>query len=269
MEPANLSREISELQRKLTGLNSQKQKALQEKNDVYRKIQDSIEGIKKLRVERDALTKEVKDLKDERAKLNKEMNVQISQIKELRGSQKKTSQDPVRVMNQIEALNKKIETEVITFDKEKKMMRQIKDLSKVFQECKETQELWKKTTETSGHIQKVRTEADEVHKRIQEKAQESQERHEKILKRNKEIDALRAEEKTLSDALKKVKNDIQQIAQSLEVKLTSLGQLPQRKPVVNKKKNYLLDKQRAVEEKLKKGEKLTTEDLLILQSIDE
>lgn len=276
MEP-DLNREINTLRGNLSSLNSQKQEKFKEKDAISKQIVSLITDVKKLRVERDGLTDGVKTLKEQRSELNKVINKLVVEIKEI-NKDKKTAQkklglkkDPTQVKTQIDDLNEKVETEVLSFDKEQKLMKQIRELEKLYAASSSASELWDKAYRKSREIKIKRDEADTVHRKIQQKANESQEKHIRIVESSKEIDELKVTERGFIKELNKVRNEIRGVAKQLEERTGKVSSIraEKHKKVKQRTQNKLAEKQRIVEQKIANGDKLTTEDLLVLQSIDE
>ncbi len=179
MEPG-LNKEINTLRGDLSSLNSQKHEKFKVKDELSKKIVGLITDVKKLRIERDALTDEVKKLKEKRSELNKELNGMVSAIKEVNKEKKATQKklgikkDPTQLKKEIDKLDEKVETEVLSFDQEQRIMKQIKELKKTYSASHSASKLWDSSNEKSKEIKQKRLAADEVHKLIQQKAKESQ-----------------------------------------------------------------------------------------------
>ena len=125
-----------------------------------------------------------------------------------------------------------------------------------------------------GILRKSRKASNEVHRLIQEKAGQSQILHEEILKIPGEIDKLKAEEedafKKFSDFKKQFNEANSQLKEKLKLMNDSKSQLD--KIHLDKKErrkheveSFLKSKEDAVNEKIKKKQKLTNEDLLVFQ----
>ncbi|MBI4918818.1 hypothetical protein HY837_02735, partial [archaeon] len=172
-------------------MNDQKRDEIGKKQSISKQIISLITSNKKLREERDKLTSEVKVLKEKRKTLNQEITKRIEEVKKFNEEKKKLAQkhgikeDPSRIQKQIEALEFKIETEVFSFDKERELNKVVKDLKKQLIQSKEVSDIWSKSHELSKSIDKLKEESDKFHREIQQKAQESQKKHELIIDNNK------------------------------------------------------------------------------------
>ncbi|MDO8660838.1 MAG: hypothetical protein Q7K43_03030, partial [Candidatus Woesearchaeota archaeon] len=127
-------------------------------------------------------------------------------------------------------------------------------------------------------LNSARAQADSLHLQVQQKALLSQKKHEHVLEVSKKIDELRAKEDAITKAIHEKSAALEPISVQLEEKLTLLAELSakaqaerkvQRSSREQEKQRTLSEKQAQVQEKIKKGGKLTTEDLLVLQTIPE
>ena len=82
---------------------------------------------------------------------------------------------PDFLQRHMQQLEEKIETEVMSFEKEKKLMEQIKTLRKKYLALKEGSTVFKQLHETSKEIKKLKRDADTSHQDLQTKAKISQE----------------------------------------------------------------------------------------------
>jgi len=270
-----IQKEITELKARLNQCNDQKEKLYREKEVVGRQISSSIREFKKLREERNSLTAEVRLLKEERKKFHELIKTEIKEVKELReGTEEVDFHGAGRIRKEIEMIDRKIETEAPSFEKEKAMMKRINELKKQLKQKQEAEEHWKKSKAVSHDIEESKHKADSVHKTVSERAALSQERHEKMLVLSKKVDELKEQEKTIIEKIKPIKDDMDAVSKQLEEKLMQAGQLgfqakeeKQRKEDTRKSSNQkkFEDLLAIVEEKIKKGEKLTTEDLIVMQ----
>ena len=157
-------------------------------------------------------------------------------------------------------------------------MKKIKQLKKIYQSAGSVIELSKKTREFSYTIKKSRKEADETHRLIQEKARQSQTLHEEILKISDEIDRMKVEEEESFKKFAEFKQKFTEVNNQLKEKLKETSSVRENLDRIHtdrkeKKKHeqesILKSKEEQVNEKIRKGEKLTTEDLLVFQGLKE
>jgi len=286
-EKKELFRKISELQKdiqllktELNQVNSQKEAAFESKDKYSKEINNLIEEIKKNKKERDEIRKKVKEDKTKRDELNKDISEKIKKIKEVNAKKAdiqkkyKIEGDPSNIKKQIDALEFKIETEGMSFEKEKKVMKTINELQKKYKEAKKISSVWEESNKSSKDIDEVKKKAEDMHKRVQNNAKKGQEDHESIISNSKKIDELRKLEEESFKNFIQAKMKFNTINDKLKEKLTELGKLNESvkefKVETRREKKHreeqILKKQEAnVEEKIKKRQKITTEDLLIFQ----
>jgi len=143
-----IKREVTALKTELNQTDDKKESWFKKKEEISTEIRNIIKNIREDKEKRNSLTKKVKEEKEKRGKLNKEAKDRISELKELTEEKKKISRkfdikdDPSKIKEQIEKLEFKIETEGISFEKEKQLMAVIKDLKKKFKEAEKISNVW-------------------------------------------------------------------------------------------------------------------------------
>ena len=149
-----------------------------------------------------------------------------------------------------------------------------KELKKRFGESKVVTDILDKLKEMSSDIDKFKRRSNEFHLKIQNRAKESQELHESIITSSKEIDKIKEEEEQAFGKFIEFKKKFTEANDLLKDKLTKMNGLMKSLASLKLKKGeekkleediFLKNKEAEVEEKIKKGGKLTTEDLLVFQ----
>ncbi|MBW2996425.1 hypothetical protein KY332_03935 [Candidatus Woesearchaeota archaeon] len=275
--------EINRLRKTLNQLDDQKEAWFKKKEEYSKDISKLIGRVKGSKRTRDKYTKEVKVSKEKRKELNDRIRAKIEEFKKLniekRDIQKKygIKEDPSIIKKQIEKLDFVIEHEGVSFDKEKKLMKEIKELKKKLGESGKASDIFERANKVSKEIDELKEEAEGFHKEVQTKAKESQEKHEEIIGASREVDELRKKEEGAFRKFVEFKKKFVEANDGLQEKLIEVSKLniefgKERKSVEAKKKEVkhkkLKKKEDIVKEKLKKGGKLTTEDLLIMQELD-
>ncbi|VVB81306.1 Chromosome partition protein Smc [uncultured archaeon] len=279
-----LQKDIKELKSTLNQIDEQKEKVFADRKTLGRQIATSIKEIKQLRHERDSLTAEVKTAKEERAKLAAVIKEKIDAFKKIHGEKKQAEpkngvrESPGKLRQEIERMEYKIETEGLSFDKEQKLMKIINAMKKRLKEAEALSGAYGEARELSREIDKLKNAADEFHAKIQEKAKVSQEKHEKLMEISKKVDEWKKQEEEMNKQIEAKKKEIDEKCPPLDEKIKQYSELKlkigeevkeEKLRTVEQKKKKLSELQQEVQEKLRKGEKLTTQDLLIMQSIDE
>ena len=272
--------EVSKLRNALNDLDKEKESWFRKKEEFSKKIRDSIQKIKDSKAKRDSLTKEVKELKPKRDSINKGINEKLKEFDKLKKEKLNITksldikESPSRIKQNIEKLEFKIETEPMAFDKEQAIMRKIKDLKKLYGDSKVIEDFNKNLKDASDSIRQMKKEANDAHKLIQEKAMQSQTLHEEILKISEEIDKMKVGEEDAFRKFSEFKKQFHEVNSQLKEKLKSMNDVKSRLDRIHsdrrekrrqEEESFLKSKGDAVNEKIKRREKLTTEDLLVFQ----
>ncbi len=271
-----LQREIAELRKKLIVVNNEKENWFKRKEELKKSIADSISEAKKLREEKDKINAQVKSLKEKRNEQNSITLEKINKFKELKGKvnfkDKKKSADEIK--NEIERAEKKIETEALKFSEEKKLMKIIAKLKQEYEKAKSESVVLDSASKTGREIEESKKTAEEFHKNVQELAEQSKLKHDSYLEISKKIKDVNADQEAAFNNFLKFKEEFNRLSKEADEKLEELrnlkGKLDEFKSGDKKEKDEdkkkLLEKKAGdVEEKLKKGEKITTEDLIKFQ----
>lgn len=279
----SLRDETRVLREEMNKLNSMKEETFLKKSEVIRNIREMITKVKETKGKRDEKTKAVKEEKEKRQKLNEEIKEKIQKIAEVNPkveeAPKKSEEhiNPHLIKKNIQSLEYKIETEGMSFEKEKKTMKLINSLKKQLVEAEKRYKAYHELKNAHREIKPLKKDANEIHHKIQEDAGESQKLHEEMIKTSKSIDGLRKEEKELTAKFLEEKKTYQEVSQKLKDKLDALSKISEElnrhkveaaEERKEKQHKTLKEKQREVEEKMKKGGKLTTDDILVLQGMD-
>jgi len=272
-ELSNLKAEASKLRNALDELDREKESWFKKRDDCSKRIRESIQKIKENKSKRDYLTNEVKELKPKRNSINKGISAKLNEFDSLKKEKTALARSlgikdsPSRIKNQMDKLEFKIETDTVSFKK-------IKELKKVYNDAIVLDESSKKLRDSSDEIRKMRKEANEIHRSIQEKAKQSQALHDEILKISAEIDKMKEDEEASFNKFSEYKKQFTDVNSNLKEKLRGInyikGQLDRvdsdrRERKKRHEESILKSKEELVNEKIRKGQKLTTEDLLVFQ----
>ena len=275
-----LKKEINELKNNLNSLDEQKEKWFSKKEECGSEIRGLIKKIKESKQKRDELTKKVKEDKQERDKLNQEIKDKISKLKELNKEKElilekyNITEDPSRIKEVIDKLDLSIETDAMSFENEKKVMKKIKGLKKKFGEAKIIMEAEDSLRKASKDVDEFKRKSNDIHTGIQNRAKESQKLHENLITDSKSIDSMKEEEEKAFEKFVEFKKKFTRVNDLLKEKLTKMNDMGGKLDNFKLKKDeerklkddfFIKNKEAEVEQKMRRGEKLTTEDLLIFQ----
>lgn len=273
-------KEINSLKNNLNSINLEKEKWFKLKEDLKKSISDLIRKIKGVKVKKDKSNEEIHKFRKERDDRNKKVKELILKVKELNKQKKELykkhgiKDDPVRIKNQIESLEMKIETEVLSFKKEQKLMDEIKRLKKGLQGTNVVAEISEKIKNVSKKIDEERKKANEAHSNLKVLLKKNKKEFKEFLRTSKEIEAIKKKQEAAFNKFIDYKKKFDQINQRLKDKLNSASNVKRVEGEKKKKHEFIKqekeqriidEKVKVVEEKLKKTRKLTTEDLIALQ----
>ncbi len=276
-----LEKEISNLKNKLNDASENKESWFKKKEVLKKDINKLITKAKEIRVKKDNFNENVKKLKDQRNRYNREVGDLISKVGSLSRERSEALKkfnlglSPSKIKDKIDALEQQIETEIVSFKTEQKIMKQIKKLKESYTKSSEIKNIMGKIDQFSGGINSSKKKADYFHKVIQEQAKLNQDGYEEFIGTSKKINALKFEQEQAFQKFLNFKRIFIQSNSLLKNKLIENSKLKQEynrlkelleKKNKDKKSNKILEeKSKNVEEKLRKKQKLTTEDLLVFQ----
>ena len=277
-----LKNEISLVKKDLNKLNRDKENWYKKRTEFAKQITDIIGDIKGSKDERNEFTTKVKGAKEERNKLNDEIAKKVNELKELKAKSDalksqpaaKRKETPGAIKKKIEQIEYTLETQPMSFDKEQKLNKELKLLKKQYEETKAVSGGWERISELTKDLNKLRKASNKAHREVQELATTSQERHESVLSRSKEIDDLKAKEQEAFDKFKEFKEEFSKKNEELKELMKKIDEekaLLEEQDITfaedKKKEEQLVIKEKAkeVQEKVKKKQKLSTEDLLVFQ----
>ena len=269
---------INEIKLSLNRINKEKEFWFDKKEAFKKQIAELIFKIKDFKSHRDQDNVSIEYFKKQRDKHNDEVKSLIKKFKNLNEEKNKILKryniriDPAKIYEKINELERKVEIET-EYKKELKLMKQIKELKKVYDEFKEIKILMEKINSLSHEIKTSREKADEFHKKIINSIKDKP--YHNFINMTKQITLLKREQENSFNKFLELKNKFFKHNSLLKANIKELEEL---KALLRKNnllnhldreeiiKEILEEKSRQIEEKIKKGRKLTTEDLLAFQA---
>ena len=181
---------------------------------------------------------------------------------------------PIRIKTAIDSVESKLETEVMSFEKEKELSRKLRLLKKSLADASGLMEMLDKIKKLNMEVSNAKREGNAAYKETQDLAKESQALHETIILESKNVDDLKLKEEEEFSNFVEFKNIFNEKNRSLKEKLESMGKI---RTEINKfqleedekrrlqEAMLIKNKEQELEEKIKSGRKLTTEDFLVFQ----
>lgn len=271
--------EIRDLKNNLSAKDRKKEDLFRERKRLGSEIHSKIKNATSHRDKRNSLTSIVKNTKLSREELEKKYGELDAEIKTLKDEKRKVLdkigvEDPIMLKKNIKKLEYKIETDAMSFEKEKELMKTLSKMRKQLEKASEITVIDKKLDGFFREFRDVKAQLEMHTKIVQNSAKESQKQHVEMVENSKDIDGLKEKESTLDEQIGKIKAEMAEINGQIDNKVEVLNGIKtklsenniQLKEDVEKSKQEILkQKDSQVQEKLKTGKKLTTEDLLILQ----
>ncbi|MEW5896311.1 MAG: hypothetical protein AB1668_01340 [Nanoarchaeota archaeon] len=270
-------KELSELRSRLNTFGSQKEEAYRQLKAYREKTSSRRDRIRGLRAERDRLTRQVKELKkerDERNVLAKEKSAARKEVDQKRKElleQVDVGESPAKIRMLIRKLEEKIETEVMPFPHEQQLRKKIKELEAEYKQVEALGEAWKSVNTAAANFAESRRQAEEIHHQVQDLAEQSQAKHEQLVSLLKEGKEYKGEEKLLAEKYLQLKAKFEQAKKEFKEAAVNVDELGKILGEEDKKKfrQKVREKTAEVKEKIRKKKKLSTEDILAFQAMDE
>lgn len=231
------------------------------RDELNDSLKENLKLASKFKSERNKINEEVEKHKQLRNKTNNE-------IKKLEFSSGK--KDILNIEKEIEKIDKIIETNVLDIKKENQLVNKANDLRKQVNEFKEDAKI-------KAVADKLRKESEEYHAKVVELSENAQEFHDKMVDcfkktneiRNKADEAHESFIKSRNDASSK-HEDFKNVLSEIHVINSKLNSFRGKRKSVNKDsdaKQAKEEKEKAenIFERFKKGKKLSTDELLLLQ----
>jgi uncharacterized coiled-coil DUF342 family protein len=271
--------EVKDLRNKINSLDRKKEEMYREKRKISSDIHSRIRVAKDSKDKRNSLTEAVKNTKHSKEELEAKLKTLDEDIRHLKEEKHKLLEkigveDPLMLKKNIKKLEFRIETEGLTFEKEKELMKVLSKMKKQYESTKVVIDIENKLSAKFRELRELREMMDMTKKIVQVSAKESQKHHVELIESSKEIDELKKKEDTFESEGSKYKAEIAGLNEELNGKLAKLDEIRKilgennvklKEDIEKNNHEILRQKDHEVQEKIKTGKKLTTEDLLILQ----
>lgn len=269
-----LNKVVEEHKRKRDALNEETKRHVDERNRYNRKVKKIIEDATKHKDTRDNLNEQVQKSKELRDFLNNramEFSEKVLQLK--RSQTPKRGPSLERLKKELRKMEFKQMTTVFTAEKEREFIDKLRELEKGIKE-REAIEMTDEIREAIREATDARNKAEEQHLGLSRLADEAQKEHDNMTQLFREADVLRkkaddAQERLIATKLKadeEHRKCIDYVEQIRDFDKLISG-LRQKEYAAHKMKSEsaMIQEAEKIFERLKRGEKLSTEDLMTLQ----
>lgn len=266
--------ESERLKEKRNNLNQNASKLSMKRDELNQKARELVTAAQASKKERDEYNEKVSEYKAKRDELNEKANKVYARLDKLRkkSNAKGSSIDELR--REIDKLEFKQQTEVISTNKERQLVDRISSLQERYLKKKVQLEQDIELKALLENAQTLWNQASEYHESVTEYANLAQERHEKMIAAFREVDHMRTDADTTHKEFVNTQENADEIhgefiktqkeIRDFDKLIMSLKR-KSRKDKEDKKRSDTRKKAEEIYDQFKKGEKLDTEDLLLLQ----
>lgn len=191
---ARLKQQALDFKEQRSQLNAEASKWAAKRNELNKATKELIDKAQELKKLRDEYNKNVAEAKQKRDVYNEKTNEIYAKIDEIRKKYNLTGDRSIRgLRKEIDHLEFKQQTEVLSPDKERQLVERISTLSTEFKSKKEQMEKNDVLRDLLNDAQALRDQASEHHEGVTKYAELAQEYHDKMIGTFKEADQVRAE----------------------------------------------------------------------------
>ena len=250
------------------------------RDELNKQVKEMVAEAKEHKRIRDELNEKVKELKEERKKWNEKAKELSIKLREARSKfiPRKDLPNVGKLKKKLRELEFKQQTMVLTPEKERELVELIDSLYKKIMEyekiIEEETKKNKELNELQKQLKEARENAEKYHQEVEKLVAEAQEHHNKMVELFEKVDEVRKEADEAHRLYlenKKIADEEHEqfIAAARDVRDFEkiIAGLRQKRMASKKKqeKSEIKKKAEEIYEKFKRGEPLTTEDILILQ----
>ncbi|MEM2891666.1 MAG: phosphoserine phosphatase [Thermoplasmata archaeon] len=256
-------------------LNEKTREWADRRDELNAQVRKLIEQANQRRENRDRLNAEVKEAKAKRDEWNRKYAELSEKAMTLRREKMPKSGQSIRKYKaELRALEKKHMTSVMSAEKEKALMKEMALLDSKIKEMEREIEQFTEVKQAEREAREAKEQAEMFHRKVSELAEKAQIEHDAMMKLYEEADRLKkeadaAQEKFIEAKLaadEQHREHIEHIRQVHDFDKIISG-IRERSRKTRKEKDETSAKREAEEifERFKSGEKLSTEDIMILQ----
>ncbi|NJE60727.1 coiled-coil protein [Thermococcus sp. 21S7] len=276
-----LEKERNEIRAKLEELDKELQIWIQKRDEKNNEVKGLRQKGREYKAKRDEINAQIQELKKNREEINAKLDLLYQEILEYRTKRDEYNQlrrlkmPPAKIQERIEKLEWELQTNPnITPEREKQIVDQIQVLATELEIIQQAQRFHTKLQETRKKVDQLKKARRAISMEIQKLANQSQQFHEGMIKAfnqadevKKEADEYHAKVVELREKIKEVRRELREIERKIREYDERHKELIAYRLVARMRSKKDASFEKAVEalEKFKKGEKLTLDELLLLQ----
>lgn len=270
------NQEAERHRRRRDELNDKTREWVEKRDSLNAQVRALVDEATQHRIHRDELNAQVKVAKESRDKYNRRVNDLQDQLSDLKRRKLPRGAIPLGKMQQeLQRLEFRQMTSVLSVDKERSLIEEIQRLQAEVRKLEKAVEENEDVRKAKEELKAARDLAEDTHKKVSELAEEAQAEHDTMTRLYEQSDALRREAdkaqeefiKTKMSADEEHRKHIEHIRQVHDYDKIIHGIWMKSRGVTEAAAEVVEAKREAEQifERFKKGEKLSTEDLLTLQ----
>ncbi len=272
--------EIRNKKHELNKLNSQKEAWFKKKKEVSARIALKINQLRSSKSKVVNITKEVKTLKGEKGVFSDEIRKVSDGIRKLKQDYRDAcdkhgiKDNPSETKKKIDKLEFTLETSALGFEQEKRLNKEIKRLKKIYSQISEVAKIWDVVREKEKQISALKNQRNGTQSKLNTDSSQRHDLSEGFISNSQEVMDMKKQEDEyyanflkLKDEFKKKNDDLKDLLNKKGDMLNTLqdNNVVLKEQAIKAEKEFMKEKSAEVKEKIKKKEKLTTEDLLVFQ----
>lgn len=261
--------------RKRDELNDKTKEWIRKRDELNAKVRELIDEAQQHKVERDRLNEEVQVAKAEREKWNKRVAELLEEYNKLRRRKVPRGGVPVeKLRRDLRGLEFKQQTSVLTVDKERDLIDQIAGLQAEIRKREKQLQEDAEIKALHQQVEEARKQAESFHQQVAKVAEEAQIHHDAMVSLYDQADEVRIQADKAQEEFIKTKmmaderhqKHIEFIRQLHDYDKIIYGiRAKDRRARIMKEEVSAKKEAEQIYEKFRKGEKLSTEDLMVLQ----
>lgn len=276
-----LEKEKKEIQAKLDELQRELNIWIQKRDEKNREVQQLRQKARELKERRDDVNKQIRDLKKNREEINAKLDLLYQEVVEYRTKRDEYNQlrrlkmPKEKIEERIEKLEWELQTNPnITSEREKQIVDQIQVLATELEIIQQSNRFHQKLQETRKKIESLKKARRAISLDIQKLANQSQQFHEEMIKTFQRADEVKKEADEYHKKVLELREKIRDIRRQLrEVEKRIVEYDEKHKELIayrlvarmRAKRDATFEKAVKALEKFKRGEKLTLDEILLLQ----
>ncbi len=276
-----LEKERNEIRAKLDELEKELQIWMQKRDEKNNEVKQLRQKGREYKARRDEINKQIQELKKNREEINAKLDLLYQEILEYKTKRDEYNQlrrmkmAPEKIQEKIEKLEWELQTNPnITPDREKQIVDQIQVLATELEIIQQADRFHKKLVEARKKVDQLKKARRNISLEVQKLANQSQQFHEQMIKAfnqadevKKEADEYHAKVVELREKIREVRRELREIEKKIREYDEKHKELIAYRLVARMRAKKDTSFEKAVEalEKFKRGEKLSLDELLLLQ----